>query len=195
MRSIVLGLGMSVDGYIARPSGAVDFLFMPKDYSMVPFFASIDTALMGRRTFDAALEMGGGSFGSSMATFVFSHSQPPGERNGVVFTNKSPATFVRQLRKRPGKDIWLMGGGELARDFLKADLVDQLYLGIVPVLLGVRHPTLSQRLSSTRFHTHGKQNLLERPDLAQVQTTTPQTETWALGSLLANAQVSSQSGE
>jgi dihydrofolate reductase len=136
MRSIVLGLGMSVDGYIARPSGAVDFLFMPKDYSMVPFFASIDTALMGRKTFDAALEMGGGSFGSSMATFVFSHSRPPGERNGVVFTNKSPATFVRQLRKRPGKDIWLMGGGELARDFLKADLVDQLYLGIVPVLLG-----------------------------------------------------------
>jgi dihydrofolate reductase len=136
MRSIVLGVGMSLDGYIARPTGAVDFLFMPKDYSMAAFLASIDTALMGRKTFDAALEMGGGSFGSSMATFVFSHSEPPGERNGVLFTNESPATFVRQLRKRPGKDIWLMGGGELARDFLKADLIDQLYLRIVPVLLG-----------------------------------------------------------
>jgi dihydrofolate reductase len=136
MRSIVLGVGMSLDGYIARPSGAVDFLFMPKDCSMASFFASIDTALMGRKTFDAALEIGGRSFGSSTATFVFSHSQPPGERNGVVFTNKSPSTFVRQLRKHSGKDIWLMGGGELARDFLKADLVDQLYLGIVPVLLG-----------------------------------------------------------
>lgn len=137
MRNVVLGLGTSLDGYIARPNGAVDFLFMPKDYSMAPFFATIDTAVMGRKTLDAALQMGGGSFsGSSMATYVFSHSKPVGERDGLVFINQSPASFIRQLRKRPGKDIWLMGGGELARAFLKADLVDGLYLGIVPVLLG-----------------------------------------------------------
>jgi hypothetical protein len=42
MRKIILGLGVSLDGYIARPDGAVDFLFMPKDYSMVPFFATVD---------------------------------------------------------------------------------------------------------------------------------------------------------
>jgi dihydrofolate reductase len=137
MRKVVLGLGISLDGYIARPDGVVDFLFMPKDYSMAPFFATIDTAIMGRKTLDVALKMSSGSFGgSSMATYVFSHSQPPGERDGLTFINDSPATFIRQLRKRPGKHIWLMGGGELARDFLKADLVDELYLGIVPVLLG-----------------------------------------------------------
>jgi dihydrofolate reductase len=136
-RNVVLGLGISLDGYIARPNGAVDFLFMPKDYSMAPFFATIDTAIMGRKTLDAALRMGGGSFArSSMATYVFSHIKPPGERDGLVFVNQSPAAFLLQLRKRPGKDIWLMGGGELARDFLKADLVDELYLGVVPVLLG-----------------------------------------------------------
>lgn len=137
MRKVVLGLGISLDGYIARPNGAVDFLFMPKDYSMASFFATIDTALMGRKTFDAALQMGGGSFGSSStATYVFSNAKPPGARDGAVFTNQSPATFIQQLRKHPGKNIWLMGGGELAREFLKADLVDELYLGIVPVLLG-----------------------------------------------------------
>jgi dihydrofolate reductase len=137
MRKIVLGLGISLDGYIARPDGAVDFLFMPKDYSMAPFFATIDTAIMGRKTLDAALKMGGGSFaGSSMATYVFSQSKPPGERDGLTFVNESPATFVSKLRKRPGKDIWLMGGGELAREFLKADLIDELYIGMVPVLLG-----------------------------------------------------------
>ncbi len=53
-----------------------------------------------------------------------------------MFTNKSPAVLVGQIRKSPGKNIWLMGGGEIARDFLKADLVDELYLGVVPVLLG-----------------------------------------------------------
>jgi dihydrofolate reductase len=137
MRNVVLGLGISLDGYIARPNGNVDFLFMPKDYSMAPFFATVDTAIMGRKTLDAALQMGGGSFGgSSMATYVFSHSKPAGERDGLVFINQSPAALIRRLRKRSGKDIWLMGGGELARAFLKADLVDGLYLGIVPVLLG-----------------------------------------------------------
>jgi dihydrofolate reductase len=135
MRSVVLGLGISLDGYIARPDGAVDFLFMPKDYSMAPFFATIDTAIMGRKTLDVVLKMGG-TFDSSMATYVFSQSQPPGERDGLVFVNQSPTRLIGQLRKRKGKDIWLMGGGELAREFLKADLVDGLYLGIVPVLLG-----------------------------------------------------------
>jgi len=136
MRKVVLGLGISIDGYIARLNGAVDFLFMPKDYSMAPFFATVDTAIMGRKTLDDALKMGGSFGGSSMKTYVFSRSKPPGERDGVIFTNKSPAALVSQLRKRPGKHIWLMGGGELARDFLKADLVDELYIGMVPVLLG-----------------------------------------------------------
>jgi dihydrofolate reductase len=81
--------------------------------------------------------MGGGSLSSStMTTYVFSNTKPPGERDGIVFVNESPASFIRQLRKRPGKNIWLMGGGELARTFLNADLVDRLYLGVVPVLLG-----------------------------------------------------------
>jgi dihydrofolate reductase len=137
MRNVVLGLGISLDGYIARLNGAVDFLVRPKDYSMAPFFAPIDTAIIGRKTLDAALKMTGGSLSAfTMPTYVFSHSKPAGERDGLIFVNESTTSFIRKLRKRPGKDIWLMGGGELARDFLKADLIDRLYLGIVPVLLG-----------------------------------------------------------
>ena len=104
---------------------------------MAPFFATVDTAIMGRKTLDAALKMRGGDFsGSSMATYVFSRSLPAGKRDGVIFTHQSPTALVRQLRKSKGKSIWLMGGGELARDFLKADLVDELYIGMVPVLIG-----------------------------------------------------------
>jgi dihydrofolate reductase len=137
MRNVVLGLGISLDGYIARPNGAVDFLFMPKDYSMAPFFATIDTAIMGRKTLDDALKMGGTfNSGSSIKYYVFSKMLAAGERDGVVFTRQSPASLIRELRKRDGKNIWLMGGGELAREFLKADLVDELYLGVVPILLG-----------------------------------------------------------
>lgn len=67
-------------------------------------FASIDTAIMGRKTFNVARQMGRGSFGvPSMANYVFSRSQPPGEREGVVFVKEFPATLIRQLRKRPAR--------------------------------------------------------------------------------------------
>jgi dihydrofolate reductase len=135
-RKVVLGLGISLDGYIARPDGSVDFLFMPKDYSMAPFFKTIDTAIMGRKTYDVAKAMGGGGFGGKMMSYVLSRTLPPGKREGMIITNESPATLVARLRENKGKDIWMMGGGELARDFLRADLIDELYLGVVPVLLG-----------------------------------------------------------
>jgi dihydrofolate reductase len=148
MRNVILGLGISLDGYIARPNGAVDFLFMPKDYSMAPFFATIDTAIMGRKTLDAA----GGSFHEkSLVGYVFSRTETPGKRNGVTFTSQSPESLIRELRKTPGKHIWLMGGGELAREFLKADLVDELYLGVVPVLLGEGIPLFPNGFPQRNF--------------------------------------------
>src|SRR6516162_3035489 len=80
--------------------------------------------------------MGGASYGPKMAMYVCSRKRTAGERDGVTFTKQSPAALIKRLRQREGKHIWLMGGGELARDYLKADLVDELYIGIVPVLLG-----------------------------------------------------------
>jgi len=151
MRKVVLGLGISLDGYIARPDGAVDFLFMPKDYSMGPFFATIDTAIMGRKTYAAALKMGGGLGDSKMKSYVFSRSQPSGERGRVSFVNESPKSFVEKLRKSSGKNIWLMGGGELAREFLKDDVVDELYIGIVPVLIGEGLPLFPSGFPQREF--------------------------------------------
>jgi dihydrofolate reductase len=137
MRRVVLGVGISLDGYIARPDGSVDFLFMPKDYSMGPFFKRIDTALMGRKTYEMGLKLGGGSISSpGMKCYVFSRTLEAGQRGEVTITSKTPKHFVGEVRKKKGKDIWLMGGGELTREFLREDLVDELYLGVVPVLIG-----------------------------------------------------------
>ncbi len=151
MRKVVLGLGISLDGYIARPDGSVDFLFMPKDYSMAPFFKTVDVAILGRKTYEDSLKMGG-SFGAwKMKFYVLSRTLPPGERNGVTFTNDSPTAIVSAIRKKPGKKIWLMGGGELARDFLKEDLVDELYMGIVPTLLGQGIPLFPSGFPQREF--------------------------------------------
>jgi dihydrofolate reductase len=136
MRRVVLGVGVSLDWYIARPDGSVDFLFMPKDYSMAPFFKRVDAAVMGRKTYEMSLKLGG-SFGSKgMKYYVFSRTLDAGQRGGVTFVRDRPKELIGALKEKKGKDIWLMGGGELTRAFLKDDLLDELYLGVVPVLIG-----------------------------------------------------------
>jgi dihydrofolate reductase len=138
MRNVILGAGMSLDGYIARPDGEIDFLYQPKGYSMSAFFATLDTIVFGRKTFEEAVKRGGGSYKSpvNIPTYVFSKSKTSREAEGVIFTDQTPADFVNTIRQREGKNIFLMGGGELARSFLRDDVVDELYLGIYPVLLG-----------------------------------------------------------
>src|SRR5215475_9606145 len=149
-RKVILGLGISLDGYIARPDGSVDFLFMPKDYWMGDFFKTIDTAVPGRKTYDDGLKMGG-SFTGKTKYFVFSKTLPPGERNHVTFTNDSPSSVVAEIRKKQGKHIWLMGGGILIRDFLKEDLVDELYIGVVPTLIGEGIPLFPSGFPQREF--------------------------------------------
>jgi len=150
MRRVVYGVGISLDGYIARPDGSVDFLFMPKDYPMGAFIQTVDTAIMGRKTYDVSLSMGG-SFGKKTKMYVLSRTLPAGERSGVKVVNDSPGQLVRKLREGTGKNIWLMGGGDVARQFLEEDLVDELYLGVVPVLIGSGIPAFPAGFPDRKF--------------------------------------------
>jgi dihydrofolate reductase len=153
MRKVILGLGISIDGYIARLDGTFDFLFMPRDFmhEFAAFNASIDTSIMGRKTYEVAKAQGGGGFETKIKTYVLSRTLPPGEREGMTFVNVSPPLLVEEIRRSKGKDIWLMGGGEIARDFLKADLVDELHLGVVPVLLGEGLPLFPSGFPQRNF--------------------------------------------
>ena len=110
MRKIILALGISIDGYIARRDGTFDFLFMPKDFmhEFAAFNASIDTCIMGRKTYDVTKAQGEGGFGPKMKTYVLSRTLPPGERDGLIFVNGSPQSLVDEIRRGKGKDIWLM---------------------------------------------------------------------------------------
>jgi dihydrofolate reductase len=151
MRKIILALGISIDGYIARPDGTFDFLSVPSDFSMADFFASIDTGIMGRKTYEVAKAQDEGGFGPKLKTYVLSRTLPSGDREGKTFVNVPPEALVAEIRQRAGKDIWLMGGGEIARDFLKADLVDELHIGVVPVLLGEGLPIFPSGFPQRNF--------------------------------------------
>jgi dihydrofolate reductase len=98
------------------------------------------------------VRMSGGKFEShGLRCYIFSRSLPEGERDEAIFVREEPKRVVEELRKNKGKNIWLAGGGELARDFLKVDLVDELYLGIVPVLVGEGIPLFAAGFPQREF--------------------------------------------
>ena len=140
-RKVILGFGISLDGYIARRNGAMDFLVMDKEGETVmeDFFAGIDTTVMGRKTAAVVLKMrksGEMPDTPGMAWYVISRRWKPGRREGFEVVNGSLKAFVGKLKRRTGKDIYLGGGGELTRSFLQDDLVDELFIGVGPILLG-----------------------------------------------------------
>jgi dihydrofolate reductase len=106
---------------------------------MMDFFSRIDTTIMGRKTAAATAKMresGEIPDMPGMTTYVVSRRWKPGKREYFEVVSGSLKNFVRKLKRSPGKDIYLGGGGELARSFLQEDLVDELFLGLGPVLLG-----------------------------------------------------------
>src|ERR1700746_516645 len=157
MRKVIYTVGTSLDGDIARLDGSLDFLHLrPSNYSMASFFKTIDVGLMGRKTYQTGVRMAGGRFEShGLRCYIFSRSLPEGERDGAIFVREELKTFVEELRQKKGKDIWLIGGGELTREFLKDDLLDELYLGIRPVLIGDGIPLFAAEFPQREFALTG----------------------------------------
>jgi len=148
-RNVIVHIGISADGYIARPDGDLEWLTSrpkPKGfYGMSVFMKSIDTKLLGRKTYEKSLHMGA-KFDSKDRTIVFSRHAPPTDAPpGVEFANGAIGPFVSRLREQPGKDIWLMGGGELIASFLDEQAIDEFVVSVVPVFIGDGIPLIARR--------------------------------------------------
>ena len=141
MRTVTYGAACSLDGFIAGPGGAIDWLQMSRDVQAImrDYWATVDTILMGRKTWEFAEGMGSGEapdVGPGITTYVFSRTLPELARPGARLVRDDAGDFVRALKARPGKGICVMGGGELARALLDAGVVDEVGLNVHPVLLG-----------------------------------------------------------
>jgi dihydrofolate reductase len=148
-RTVIVHIATSADGYIARPDGDLDWLTSrpaPEGfYGMNAFMTSIDTMLLGRKTYEASLRLGA-KFDSNGRTIVFSRHAPPADApSGVEFVNDAIGPFVSRLREQPGKDIWLMGGGELIASFLDEQAIDEFVISVVPVFIGDGIPLIARR--------------------------------------------------
>ena len=148
-RRIVVHIATSADGFIARPDGDLDWLTSrpaPEGfYGIEAFMRSVDTMVLGRKTYDASLRLGA-KFDSKSRTVVFSRQSPPADAPaGVEFLREAVGDFVRDLRAQPGKDIWLMGGGELIASFLDERAIDEFVISVVPVFIGEGIPLIAHR--------------------------------------------------
>jgi dihydrofolate reductase len=139
MRKVTFGGANSLDNYLARSDHAVDWLLWGKEAAavMTDYWKTIDTVLMGRKTYEVAVRSGhGGGSSPGMKTYVFSQTLSEDLHDGVTIVRQDAAEFVRDLKRQEGKDICLMGGGELARPLFEAGLIDEIGFNIHPVLLG-----------------------------------------------------------
>jgi len=148
-RKVIVHIGTSADGYIARPDGDLEWLTSrpaPQGfYGMNAFMESIDTKLLGRKTYEASLRMGA-KFDSKNRYIVFSRHAPPADApSGVDFVSEAIGPFVSRLRAQPGKHIWLMGGGEIIASFLDEQAIDEFVISVAPVFIGEGIPLIARR--------------------------------------------------
>jgi dihydrofolate reductase len=140
MRKVTFGGASSLDSYFARKDGSVDWLRHSPESGeiMGEYWATIDTIVMGRKTYEVGLKMTKGKANpyAGFKTYVFSRTMKPGAHDWFEVVATDPAGFVRKLKKQQGKDICVMGGGLLARTLLEAGVVDEIGFNIQPVLLG-----------------------------------------------------------
>jgi dihydrofolate reductase len=143
MRKVILGLAVSLDGYIEGPKGEFDWCFTDQDYGMSDFFKRIDTLFIGRKTYQMTLAMGAGGGGfPQFKEYVFSNTLSQ-VKEGASLVKGNILEEVLKIKQQPGKDIWLFGGGELTSSLMNLGLVDEIGLSLHPVLLGGGKPLFS----------------------------------------------------
>lgn len=136
MRKVILNVAVSLDGYIEGPNGEFDWCPPPSEQDMHEFMDQIDTIFFGRKSF----ELVGPSF-PGKELYVFSKTLH--QVKGASLIGQAVTEKVHEIKNKPGKDIWLFGGAALLNSLLTANLVDELQLGMVPVVLGKGKPLFS----------------------------------------------------
>lgn len=146
MRIVTYGAACSLDGFIAPADGSMNWLHFSRDVQqqMAAYWASIDTVLMGRKTWEFAMAQSGGrddggGRAGGITTYVFSRTLSS-VSGGAHLVRDDAGEFVRQLKTQPGKGICVMGGGELAQSLFAAGVIDEVGLNVHPILLGAGVP-------------------------------------------------------
>lgn len=168
MRRVRYNVAASLDGYIAGPGGEFDWIPADPTVDFAALFANVDTVLLGRRSYEVALQGGAAAWGAGTRVYVFSRTLRPADHPGATIVRDDAGAVVASLRAEPGDgEIWLFGGGALFRSLLAAGQVDAVEITVVPVVLGGGVPLLARggartalTLTGTRTYPSGMVTLL-----------------------------------
>jgi dihydrofolate reductase len=151
MRRVLYRVAVSVDGYIGGPRGEVDWIVHDPAVDFAKVYQSVDTVLLGRRTYELTRQPGAPPWPEGWQIYVFSRTLLPERAPGVTVVSADAGPHVAALRAAPGRDIWLFGGGILFRTLLEAKQVDLVEVLVVPVVLGGGIPLLETGAPLTRL--------------------------------------------
>ncbi|WP_343530345.1 dihydrofolate reductase family protein [Pedobacter sp.] len=141
MRKLILGLAITLDGYIEGPNGEYDWCFTDQDYGLNEFFGRIDAMFIGRKSYETAQQYAEQNNGETipgmpkLTEYVFSSTLKTVKENAVLISENA-IEQAHRIKKMPGKDIWLYGGAALTQSLMNEELVDELWLSVHPILLG-----------------------------------------------------------
>ncbi len=156
MRKVILGVAVSLDGFIEGPHGEYDWCAPDPDYNFNEFFDRFDTIFVGRKTYEMSSEMEGGPAGfSKFKEYIFS-TKLDKVKDGASLIKGDTKTEVEKIKKEKGKDIWLFGGAGLTTSLMNLGLIDELSLAVYPVLLGRGKPlfnNIKDRINLTLLET------------------------------------------
>ena len=142
MRKLVLSVAVSLDGFIEGPNGEYDWCIPPPDFKA--FFERIDAIFVGRKTYEMAQQMEGGPAGfPKFKEYVFSTTLSK-VKEGATLISGNVKAEVEKIKNAKGKDIWLFGGASLTNSLLNLGLIDELQLGVCPIILGKGKPLFSE---------------------------------------------------
>ena len=162
MRRLVLSVAVSLDGFIEGPNGEYDWCIPPSPADWKAFFDNVDTIFVGRKTYEMAQQLEGGPAGfPKFKEYVFSTTLSK-VKEGATLISGNVKAEVEKIKNEKGKDIWLFGGASLTNSLLNLGLIDELYLGVCPIILGKGKPLFSEinkrvplKLSDSKSYASG----------------------------------------
>ncbi|TDL80577.1 dihydrofolate reductase family protein [Peribacillus frigoritolerans] len=153
-RKIVLFIAISLDGYIARLDGDISWLDEVEgagDNGYSEFIESIDTVVMGKKTYDHVLLLTNNQYPyEGKTSYIFTRKEIS-TSSDLHFTTEDPAALAEKLKLQQGRDIWLVGGSELLDGFMKKNLVDEYIITTAPIILGDGIPLFKTRNSKIKL--------------------------------------------
>ena len=164
-RKVILYIAMSLDGYIATPDNGLEFLSLveekDQDYSYKDFVNTVDTVIVGRKSYDKVLSMGMEYPHTDKNLYIITRTPRPTVGSTTFYTGDLKE-LVSDLKRNEGKDIYVDGGAEIANEMLSENLIDEFYISVIPILLGNgislfnnSRPQVRLKLISTKSYNKG----------------------------------------